>query len=474
MVPMKVMAAERGVSSVLGIVLILGITLAALTTVMILGGMALQTSQADSQLSQMETSMAEMSSKASLSALGDAQTQRFDLGDTRDGQLEVRPDAGNVSISYELNTSEGHETGMILEQADLGALVYVKDDEEIAYQGGGVWRATGENGGHMISPPEYHYQSETLTFPIIRIAGDGSAHGQATGTIERTDPATIFPNSSRNANFTNPVEDMKVFVEIESDYHRGWYTFFDSRSDGVIEYDPDNQTVRKELTVPFDETFDDAVATTGNIRGTGSISGDYSEGQSRPSASELIEDKIGAHEGKTTIDGGGSYNNSVYFADDLQFSDGDSVTFDTSENDIEVMVNGTLEIEDDVNIDGDGNVRFYVREGLEMGGGDKPIVNNRSATQLAIFVHSNVEEIDDAANFNGEFYGLIYAPGSHLDWKGNNEFTGAMVLGSADFGGAIDVAYDPAFETFELDIPTTRDILRYLHITDNQISVEID
>lgn len=466
------MAEERAVSSVLGVVLILGITLTAITTMMVLGTYALTESQGDAQLSQMETAMAQMSSKASLSALGEADEERFDLGGTNEGFVEIDPDAGNLTV--EAVNEETGDTTTLYSTESFGAMIYHQGDERVAYQGGGVWRLSGDDVGSMISPPEYHYREETLTFPIIVVSGDDRSDGFGRGTIEHQTFDSIFPDASMG----NPVEDLNVTVEVQSEYHRGWFEFFESRTTGEVEHDPDNQTVKMELTVPFQEAFETAVAASSDsdVHHQSEVES-VDEGTNFPSASSDIDDKIDDCESaghpefnssQTTYDGGETYcaNESLSFDEELEF--------DTTDGNITVVLPEGLDMKgsNGISINGTNNVKIYSKESIGPGNGD--INADGEPRQLFIYLHSSVDHFDDDNN-NFEMRGVIYAPNTDVTFDGNIDYTGAIIADSFDANSAtIDVNFDSDLENVDPGIEGEGDVIRFLHITENVIEISLD
>ena len=459
------MSGERGVSSVIGVVLILGITVAAVTTLLVIGTYALTESQTETQLSQMETSMAQMSSKVSLVALGDVGTQRFAVGEIRSGSLEVRESTGNITVEKFVN----EEPTPIVETQPLGALVYSIDDREVAYQGGGVWKRSGDDGGKMISPPEYHYLKETLTFPIIKVSGERYPSSRGNGIITKEDTLT------NHDEFENPVDDATIFVEIESDYHRGWYEFFDSRADGNVTHDSANQIVRVELTAIFETNFQYAVAAQSEYHQDGEAADidSIQEGIRYPSATSKIEyqmekdcqefndDEINDEDVFTepgtycatepielskqiTIDKQKGENIEVIFPEGLTFSQGQ-----------------------EFNMEGDGLVRFWVVENVDFDNAD--LNAGGDASQLFVYVHSDVPGMTERGN--AEISGVIYAPNSDIRFGGNVVFEGAVIADTFEAHGNPTVRYDENLDGIGFE--TEFDEVQYLHITQTTVEIEL-
>ena len=467
---------ERGQSEVMGVVLILGITLATITVTLAVGAAAFGDAQSDSQVSAMENSMSQMSSKASLVALGETDAQRFDLGETGDGQVEVKPEAGNVRLIHAEN-NETIENGSTIYNGEFGAVVYELDGEQVAYQGGGVWKKEGD-WSRMISPPEYHYHSRTLTFPIVHVTGEGAASGSVEGEFSKTQPGTsIYPNEAENR--TNPVDDGTVYVEIESDYHHAWYEFFDSRTQGDVFHDPENRTVIADLTVPLGDSFDSPVTVTESdgidINGNNDPPEDWRTGMEYPSASDRVDAEIAEcaedsceDVSEPTLEGG-----NTYYTED--FVVGETKTFDTTDGDITLVIDGDFDIgNDDIEIDGENNVTVLLNGELSLGGQGE-VNTGGGADQLIVYTHSDVERID-AGSGTPQFTGAIYAPNTKVELSGDTDFTGSVIAETARIDGNPSFEqfeYDESLAEIELDLGGSPDEIRYLHVSENTVTVEL-
>ncbi|QWC20432.1 hypothetical protein [Halorubrum sp. 2020YC2] len=243
-------AAERAQSEVLGTVLLLGLTVAVVGTTVALGGAALDDSQRTADLQRAEGAMTQMDSKASLVAHGGSPSQRVSFGSSR-GDLRVDEGAGKMRIEVET------EDGTYTNETTLGAIVYERGDEVVAYQGGGVWRANADSAW-MVSPPEFHYRGDTLTLPLVTVAGEKRL----------TDSATIREGTERSAglfaseNLSNPLLGGNVTITVESEYAEAWGRFFESRTGAnVTQLSPDRveAKLRTETVHPTLSTSASAV-----------------------------------------------------------------------------------------------------------------------------------------------------------------------------------------------------------------------
>lgn len=273
------MNGERGQSATIGFALVLGMTILGTTAVVVFGGSALSNTQDQSDLARAEQAMTLFDSQAAQVALGDSSVQTVDFGQS-DGTYEVKPSSGKISIvqldcdddetnddnDNTVTGGEGDDDAYILSPTELGSVVYESGNDEIAYQGGGVWRKSKRGGAVMVSPPEFHYRGATLTLPVVLTRGSGGASGQATATLTSTTRAVkVFPHSSEtfpdrtgdtgencwqddtSEPFVNPIVDGEVIVRIQSEYYRAWGRYFESRTEGDVRYDHTTDEVTVEL-----------------------------------------------------------------------------------------------------------------------------------------------------------------------------------------------------------------------------------
>lgn len=463
---------RRGQSEVIGVVLLLSVTMVGITAVAAGGAAVLGDAQTDSRVAQTGNAMSQMSSKAGLVALGDARAHAFELGNLGDGTADVRENAGRVTVTHVLEGSEDE----VLYQGSYGAVVATVGGTEIAYQGGGVWRKEGESSV-MVSPPEYHYQQRTLTFPIVRVVGDDRASGPVRGRLIATGGGeTIYPDGAEG--YTNPLEDGKVVVEIRSDYYQGWYDFFDARTEGAVEIDHENRAVTVELDVPFETGVRNAVTATapnGITVNGGEKPDPHQEGVYYPSASPLIESRIeGCESGEIdcgtiasdgTIDHTGD-EDGTYYASGEEIPE--TLVVNTGGQNVDVVIDGDFEPQD-ISVDEGGTVSLYVRGELNLHGNDA-INEGADPSQLYVYIHSDA---GGSQQGTPSFTGVIYAPNTELTLGGNTDFEGALIARSVRIDGkAGTFTYDESME-FDIEIAESTNRITYLHVTENEVEVEL-
>ncbi|MFC7059534.1 DUF7289 family protein [Halovenus salina] len=265
-------SSRRAQSNAVAVVLILGIMMAGAAAVVTLGATAINDTEDRLSEQRAEQTLTQLDSKAGLVALGEASSQRIPLPSETGDEFAVDGSAGTLRIELR-NRSDGSTPswGDPLVELSLGTLEFDNGDSRLAYQGGGVFRS-GDGNGTMVSPPEFHYRNGTLTLPIVNITGDGSVGN--TATVTRTGESRLFPVGT-SANRTNPLDDHKVILTVESEYYQGWGQYFEQRTDGGVEYNHSAQRVQLTLITPIgSQTYENAVTTTAgdfDVQGSGNV-----------------------------------------------------------------------------------------------------------------------------------------------------------------------------------------------------------
>jgi hypothetical protein len=297
---------DRGQSSPVGVVLILGLTMTAAVGILVVGGDAIQGTQSSSEVGQAEQAMTQFDARAAQVALGDSDSQTVSLGG-QGGSYSIQEDVGRVRLlhqnwngtgcdcgTYSGSKTEDNGNTTILYNQTLGALVYESGDSQVAYQGGGVWRKDDDGAARPVSSPEFHYRDATLTFPLVRVEGSGGAGGQVTATVRRVETTRdIYPNQSEtypddDRELTNPVHQGNMTVEVTSDYCEGWREYFEERTDGDVS-ECNGDTVTADIVAlgtqgKFDPTGGNEIEMRGQKDGHTLQEFDFDFRESKPSA----------------------------------------------------------------------------------------------------------------------------------------------------------------------------------------------
>jgi flagellin-like protein len=259
--PMMGSEGTRGVSSVVGVVLLLAITIVGTGVVVGIGAQAFADAERTTTISQTEHSLTQFDSQAAIVALGESSSQRVELGPSGDGEFVADDDAGWLRVVH--HNATGSSENETIYNASLGSVSYRNGDTEIGYQGGGVWERRG-NGSVMRSPPEFNYRGATLTLPSIRVTTDARASGRTTAIVTQADDSRrVFPNESatdgdedwtdagapygNGTAYSNPVVTGNVTVTVQSRFYEGWAEFFRTRTTGEVSVDHDREQASVRL-----------------------------------------------------------------------------------------------------------------------------------------------------------------------------------------------------------------------------------
>jgi hypothetical protein len=460
---------NRGQSGPLGLILVFALVIASTTAVVVVGAEAITTTQGRLDVERTENTMTQFDSKVALVALGQSSVQQVDLPASGGSVYDVRGDAGWMNITY--TNASGDVT--TIRNGSLGSVVYDGDGTEIAYQGGGVWRTDAEGQAVMISPPEFHYRSRTLTLPLVTVSGNERIEQRA--AVTRNDTTQYFPDTARDEALQNPLNGSDINVTVQSDYYRAWGSYFEERTDGTVTYDHSAETVTAELVIPFNASFDSVAATTDpnglSVKGSGSPPSPYSQGVSFPSVDSRIEDEVADCESggscddspPSTISSPGTY----YY--DTDPSSG--LTVDSPGGNVTIVVNSdfTADNFEIRGVDDDDVVTVYVRQSFTLSGDMNR--NDGDPTDLKTLVHS-----DGAVELKGSttYVGVLIAPGSTCEQRGSGTVEGGVICEQINTRGnpSNTFDYNPAIQGMELDLTDPNDTqITYLHVSVNDVNV---
>jgi flagellin-like protein len=154
----------------------------------------------------------------------------------------------------------------------------------------------------------------------------------------------------------------------------------------------------------------------------------------------------------------GTVDSGVYFVENFDVDSGEALTFDTSNGDIVVAVNRSVDIEDRVEIHGDGQVRLFIMDDVTVADEIKVFGTHTSPTnesgQLRTFVRTGSDVTFEPGS---RFTGVLYAPGAdevvlESNWpSGHSELYGAVMGGEVSVGQGSQVHFDTDVQTASLD-----------------------
>ncbi len=273
---LKIFKSESAVSPVIGIVIILGLTILSISTLLIYSVPTLDGLEDMAKAQKIEQAFTVFDSRTSKVALGESPIQTtyvslmggtVNVNGDQDAYNEskiviVTVNMGDANYStfmsgnnrYRWQSWEHYVSGAGFDEfnCSLGSIEYSLDDRIIAYEGGGVWSKYPTGGTIMISPPEFHYNGETLTLPLMKINGRSGVSG--TGDVgvsisSNNMPLVLFPNTTMSGNRVNPLEADKVVIYIKSDFYDAWANYANAQAYTSATVDAANKTAIIELDV---------------------------------------------------------------------------------------------------------------------------------------------------------------------------------------------------------------------------------
>lgn len=244
---MNFIRSEKAASEVVGHMIILGLTITGIALVILVGVPSIIKLQDMSTVKNAEQAYTVLDSRVSQVALGTTPEQVIDF-ELRDGSLSVKPNSSS-DLSYILfQFTSGTGTANIT--IPMGKIVYRNGDRDVAYEGGGVW-SKYSSGSVMLSPPEFNYNSVTITMPIMNISGKISTGGEGKVPLkfEKKGNVTIlYPNGI----YTNPISTnvSEITITVKSEYYDAWADYFESLTLTRVTRYPDDKKVIVSLDPP--------------------------------------------------------------------------------------------------------------------------------------------------------------------------------------------------------------------------------
>ncbi|WP_449289592.1 DUF7289 family protein [Natronobacterium lacisalsi] len=484
---------RRGQSTLIGLVLLIGMAAAISTSMLLVAGTTTADIQQDSEDERVESAFVELGQQLMTTSTESDVARSIDIDVGQDGAV-VREDSGTINVS-----SEALET-TALEDLTIGTVEYEGDGgTTIAYEAGAVFRETG-NETRVVSAPPIHYETETdtLTMPVTTITGEQEL---GTGDVRLEHAET---EAFREATV---VENDSVTITIESDYYRGWESFFRNQAGdtSVQRVDHENRTIEVEVGyIDLESAYDSGVTYSEEVDDFKDEFGDDARVGNMPEMDPVIEEmredaieeanENPAHD-LGTITGDVSLDDGLYYADEIDLQDSNTISADASSGNVTILVDGDVTISDphaEVTVDTEGEdnaLRIYLTGNFNMDKGkvapDSSIGETKSE-QLQVYGTSDLDGRFWDGNFTGTFYaasndweGPNELTGSEyqVDFHSNPEFNGGLVVHSANIhASAAEFEYDDSLEGGEFNAYpgdyTLPPQLTYLNVAKHEIEID--
>lgn len=228
---------RRGVSDLVGTVLLLGLVITAAVGTVVVGTRALdQATEQRTAAGTTETLRTVDAEVASLVQSDTNATTMLDFGGEGTGDVDVVR-SGQVNV-----TLNGNPTcrGTI----PLSSVRYQQDGQQVAFEGGGLWRGGEGGGSSMLTPPDVNYRNGTLTVTIVNITGTAD---RAPNEVSFLRDASTERSEELTGNvITTPCQRPdSIRIDVQSDFYGAWAEYF--RSDlpiGTVSEFDNNDTAR--------------------------------------------------------------------------------------------------------------------------------------------------------------------------------------------------------------------------------------
>lgn len=429
----------RGQTAVIGVVVLIGMVAIASLGLLVVATDSISQVERAAEQDRIEQSFIQLSQSISTSTSQADVTHHTSLDAGEHGAI-----ARHDSATYEIWAKDENETRADLGDGTLGTIEYESDDGTmVAYEGGAVFRNTGEETQVLSTPPvSYDRETSTLQFSVV---GLSEAKTLDSGEIE-------LHRVDVDDGDLNYIEDHRVYIEIESDYCQGWENYFAGQAGNtVVEeecYDGSNEEGKLKARLGYgniEDAFSSGMALPpgDNIqqpRGNTSI--DYETDEFRPlnDVIDSLKDDFSNKSAPSSEETSGEFfAESLTGTYDFNLSDGDAI----------VVVDGDVE-PDGITVtdcaDGDHSLKIYATGDfdLEQSVTYSGSCNDVSAIQL---YGTDTSRVDFHASAD-KFRGLIYVASDKFDPNDGDsdyqvDFTG---FGAGDFEGAI-IAHSVAFDT---------------------------
>ena len=322
------MTDDRGASEVLGVVLLLGLTMLAVTSVVVLGSQSLDQAQQEVFRERSELVADAFHDSVVSASSGHSGTASLDLGGV---QATTRSDSGWVRV-----TRNGSKEVL---NRSLGSVVFGDGTtDHVAYQAGAVFR-TDDGQTTRIHDPSLRYWNGTLTLTLLDLAGDTSTDGRLSLTTNPDSGASVTQS------WSNPVEDTTFTVTIQSEFYRAWGEYIAEGTPATPFYFG-NETV----TATFGPGRVLGNVTAGVVSGAPSSTLELTQGFAADSYNSTVgpyDGSAGAGKvvsaGDVLVNGGASVDGELRTGGDLTVTGGG-------------QLDGSVNVSGDLTVDGGGSI----------------------------------------------------------------------------------------------------------------------
>ncbi|SDR44762.1 hypothetical protein SAMN04489842_4110 [Natronobacterium texcoconense] len=478
----------RAQSAIIGVVILIGMVSLVSVSIFLVAGDTVTSIQQEAEQERVESAFVELGQQMQTASSTTDVSRGLDLEIGQDGAV-VREESGVISVSSEALDDDA------IDDLTIGTVEYENDDgTKIAYEAGAVFRETG-NETQVISAPSIHYDAvtDTLTLPVVTATGE-----------ERLNAGNVQFSHVRTESFQEAavVENESVTITIESDYYRGWESFFENQAgdSSVRNVDHANRTIDVRVGyIDAEETFEDGILVSEYVDGFDNADVDDGdiEGGSAPELDSVIQEMVDdiedgekEHTPLSTEDDPISESGTYWRSDELRIED--ELTFDISSGNTTLIVDDDIVVEDDLVADAGGSdheLKIYTTGNFDLHDGNVSVTDG-NASQLQLYGTSETHVGIQSSSYEGTIYAPrdepwgdteneVFDPGctEQVCMQASVDFTGAVATSSANIHSAsVTFEYDSSLEDNDIQLyPDTYSLppqLTYLNVAHYEVDVE--
>jgi len=236
---------ENAVSETVGYILLVGVVLLGVGILLVIAYPIQSDIQDSASMETQILALTAVDGRVSTVAFGSSPSQvtRIDLGG---GSMQAQNTTDN-RLTITVADQNGYQVEIF--NRSLGLIEYTLNENKIAFENGGLFRMYPSGDTLMLSPPEFYFNGETLTFPILRVNSTGWSGGKGVINVRASSsvtPTKIYPNLSTTF-LVNPIYGKKIQMRLKSDYYQAWGRYIEERIEAV----PLMNDITKEVVVSF-------------------------------------------------------------------------------------------------------------------------------------------------------------------------------------------------------------------------------
>lgn len=223
---MRFESARRGQQGIIGTVILIGLVLAGVLFVTIMGSGLLTTIQEDTTdqsatgvFQQVDTELSSVTRST-----GEVE-QSLSFGNLAPGSTRIKEGTGTLKLTAVRWQDESARNTVLCENTEevsLNTMLYeTSDGNTVAYQAGGIWQANRDGGSGMISEPDVSFNGGRIQVEVTNPKG-GVTNADPTATLAKKETlgSSLFTGDCKRPH--------AVRVTVESDYHEAWSKYLAS------------------------------------------------------------------------------------------------------------------------------------------------------------------------------------------------------------------------------------------------------